>query len=570
MFGRVTGIKLIMELFLMYQTVKSFQHHTFQDIHHPNAKLGCFGDFDNIPPKQRKHDGRLTDIVVHDGRYVSIYEQNKRGSLLKHSNVIDAGDANSIKDIICSCDFNNPYDYNPDLVIVKQNSVEIWQKNGEQSMGFTKHEISGIDPQGKPILILDSNGDYKLDIFGWNGNKFGIWEQTGNFVFQFKEMIEHDILPETVSFIDMNQNCRPDLVYMASDKTIKFIDSDSIPSTPFKTFDISATNPNPENRIMFADVNKDGAMDIIIPEAESTTLHIYKQTQKKQHKKLCDSDKLDINFVHETVTLNSQYKWDKSIDNWLLIGDFTLDREIEFVGYTIKNADNSKAIISNSNELNNIFKDINTAGLTNIAFYHSGNFPFGMYFILEYKDAGIIKFKDYKGILDEKYFLSISQVVPPKDAKTKRYGAIIPGATSKVFFHDPKGRPVFLNQGLMYQTNRYTLLTPFNIFGLGKVDSYIEKIAVSYNHRIGNKKHYFIQNGVPPNSQLYVFPYPLDNPEKWILQTFLNPLLDAKALAIIITVVMIVLGGIWVYLEYKDKKFGKEKVKSNTNGKFFF
>jgi len=71
--------------------------------------------------------------------------------------------------------------------------------------------------------------------------------------------------------------------------------------------------------------------------------------------------------------------------------------------------------------------------------------------------------------------------------------------------------------GQLAQTSHFSLQLPYTIFGLGMAPNFVDFLKVS----VSNKTHSWPQ--IIPNSQLYVLPYPPDNPDKWEAKLFLYP-----------------------------------------------
>lgn len=165
-------------------------------------------------------------------------------------------------------------------------------------------------------------------------------------------------------------------------------------------------------------------------------------------------------------------------------------------------------------------------------------------------------------------------VLPLNDAPTdsvKRYGGTMRGAMVKAFYRARNGQSIFLTQSTLYQSNSMNHVLPFVFLGLGEPESYIEKLVISYS--MYDAEYTFAQPGVPPNSELVLYAHPRNKRASWRLETFLAPYLTPQTLAIIITVTMSILGGIWLYLEIKEKKdITDEKLKagSATTNNFFF
>lgn len=133
---------------------------------------------------------------------------------------------------------------------------------------FVQEKIDTIKLSSKDILVLDANGDFKPDVLGrrdGDDQRIGIWFGPKFTKFQpLTGVANHESIIdlETASFIDLDQDCRADLVYMTTDKKeIKMLAGEdwekSGAESPSTLIKLDASW-NVQNRIYFADINKDG------------------------------------------------------------------------------------------------------------------------------------------------------------------------------------------------------------------------------------------------------------------------------------------------------------------------
>lgn len=527
----------------------------------PNHQLGCFLDVNN---------DRYTDVVLFYQNIVQTYYQKDQNNWHTYGQPLIIANGTKVVSVICG-DFN--YDGLLDMFITIQlsdSSLEAKialqnKKFSDDNQAFSWH-ATVLSLTSKEILILDGNGDKKLDMIAQSNNATQFWIHDQQRILNKNLKYLNGVEMESLSFIDLNQDCKADLVYIGTDNAvhIKKFDKDIWDMTDDIIQGINLKS-NANKLLFFADVNIDGATDIIIPNTDNT-LSLYMQTgSTKSSGELCNDVKKD-NFEFTTYDLQipdaDQCSFDEDVPNNILIGDFDLDASMDIVA-VMKCVNSAQKIIcatfdkSNNLVRNNGLSDklSSKAPIRNIAHFHSGHFPNGMYFALE--SSSSINFLKYYDLLREKYFLSVCA----NNGILDSYGTTLPGVTIKAFFHRRDGHSVYLSSGAQY--NSKSLQLYFTVFGLGNIDSYIEKLAIGYPM---HSNHYITQPGVPPNSQLYLFP----DGNSWKIETFLSPYLSPTILGIVIAVVMLLLGGIWLYLEMKEKKSANEEARNLTTNKFFF
>ena len=338
-----------------------------------------------------------------------------------------------------------------------------------------------------------------------------------------------------------------------------------------------------------------GAMDIIIPTYDDNKLIVRRNTNPFHFKKLCSKPReMGINsFDQLQLTLianhaGKEYELKEGLP--IIIQDVTGDSSINAVVvmedtngaglqkvfvYTIPANCIDGAELHADKELTALFDAYGGSDnqrIKDLTFFHSGQFPLGLHFLIQKQRDNAFEWIHLEPTLvNNNYgFLSISPLndVSPND---KKYGGLMPGVTIKAFFHDRNGKAIFLNAGNLYQSNSKNHLLPFVVFGLGVPESYIEKLVIAYSFK--DHENVFTQPGVPPNAQLVLFASPRKKMSAWRLETFLAPYITPPILAIIIAVVMGILGGLWAYLEIKEKKLMKDdklKAGSTTTNNFFF
>ena len=329
-------------------------------------------------------------------------------------------------------------------------------------------------------------------------------------------------------------------------------------------------------------------MDIIIP-STNKLLYLFIQTDNWGFKKLCTKRKQlsTSSFKRIELTLDSG-EYEFSTEQLpIIVQDINMDSELNLVAVLKKPGnDNQRTIavftisgkndqdqVSNMRSISSKLDDfVADHGVEDIAFFHSGSFPLGLHLMMQGSDKAIGWHDLGPALSVENYgFLSV-RALNDKESKHGRYGGTMPGAQIVAFFRSRSGKEVFLSSGTLFQSHSGQHLLPFVVLGLGHPDSYIEKLVIVYSLYLG-KSAALRQPGVPPNSQLVLFAHPMDDSSQWRLETFLAPYITAGMLAIIITVVLGLLGAVWLYLELKERKaerHEKAKAGSTTNNNFFF
>lgn len=565
----------------------------------PRGKIGCFADVG-------KKSDRKTDVVTFAGTEIKVMKQTKVKPGIKHFK--EHATINTSKDVKSVSAFDLDKNGIADLFVVTESDpvggptfeMNVWL-DSEDGDGFVKHNGTGINRillADEHALVLDGNSDFVPDVFGQRRKtdgdaEYGFWKGPD---FEFTPVAGQPthvdgIAMRSASFIDLDQDCKADLVYIDGDE-VKMTSGDNwitkgLDLTKAKTVVNLATLEVPaQRRLFFADINKDGAMDIIIP-SSGKKLYLFIQTENVHFKNLCTSKKTLSESSFKRITLTIDYgEYEFTADDLpIIVQDIDMSSELNFVAVLQKPAPSNQRTIAvftisgkkDDDTVSNMRwiaskLDQFAENVEDIAFFHSGSFPLGLHLMVQGTD-GVIRWHDLGPALvaQNNGFLSV-RTLNDKEIKFNRYGGTMPGAHIVAFFRARSGREVFLTSGTLFQSHSGLHLLPFVVLGLGPPDSYIEKLVIAYSLHHG-KSYALRQPGVPPNSQLVLFASPRDDTSKWRLETFLAPYITAGTLAIIITVVLGLLSMVWVYLEVKERKSEKhEKAKagSTTNNNFFF
>ena len=237
-----------------------------------NGNLRCFVDLSD-------ESDRRTDIIISDqNNQIKAFKQIKDDGNPEFE-LYDTLTPNAAIQSISAADFN--HDGIADLFVVTETStnyyqLNIWKgldNNNDLNNKFQKLDsiIQLSDPN---VLIIDANNEFTPDIFGkrsingqqeegfWFHNFVNNQETAPEFEFVALDVDKNDIIMQSVSFIDLDQDCRGDLVYITTtSRQIKMIqghnfkDELELQQQPQTLIQLL---PQHQNRMYFADINQDG------------------------------------------------------------------------------------------------------------------------------------------------------------------------------------------------------------------------------------------------------------------------------------------------------------------------
>eukprot|EP00455_Lapot_gusevi_P003791 TRINITY_DN11546_c0_g1_i1.p1 TRINITY_DN11546_c0_g1~~TRINITY_DN11546_c0_g1_i1.p1 ORF type:complete len:395 (-),score=71.26 TRINITY_DN11546_c0_g1_i1:8-1123(-) len=145
----------------------------------------------------------------------------------------------------------------------------------------------------------------------------------------------------------------------------------------------------------------------------------------------------------------------------------------------------------------------------------------------------------------------------------KPYGANQAGVTFKFTVSDLDGVKKARVGAQLWHTSYFSLQTPYNHYGLGRTNNYIEEFFVGFTTSSQSESHFFKWICIIPNSQLIVFPYPAGSPSEWTLELLISPSRNLLSVAIFICSALAITAAITFYFHYQEKKADEtEKQKS--------
>jgi len=146
----------------------------------------------------------------------------------------------------------------------------------------------------------------------------------------------------------------------------------------------------------------------------------------------------------------------------------------------------------------------------------------------------------------------------------KPYGVNFPGGSFKFALTDTDGTNLGAAGAQMYRTAYQSLLTPYVMFGLGRISNYIQTVFYGTPAASLNKSHNYWQ-GIIPNSYIFAVPYPKDSPASWTVDLFLAPSSVVFIVILVVVVSLLCLGGLIIYFKAREMKEDKEKKKEDPH-----
>ncbi|XP_071746337.1 LOW QUALITY PROTEIN: T-cell immunomodulatory protein [Lepeophtheirus salmonis] len=434
-----------------------------------------------------------------------------------------------------------------------------------RSNGWNFTVFSDIHP-----LVMDENEDYVADIFtAINKNQpgFFIYSSDRKYSPTWKPLSEDPSLkihfrsPHSNAYVDLNNDGNADLFLTTKsgfeiwlrDKSGSFKKEREIPMDNYQYI----------GQASFADFNLDGSLDIIVPVCydkeclngtilmgplskltrigKTTLSPALQQEDFGQWKLDIISEEEDVPYFELTARVG-----DVNLDGY---PDVLIRLKHKVLGYTRTN------LLLNSEAKPNLLGAIDK----NIDDNKKTKFHFSTEYTRGANDTIMAAFFDFfeDGSLD---LFTVS-----RKAKDLEFGAftnmtqnsdayfikviVLTGVKPPCSSYDCKGEPVpygtsFSGQSVCYKSHRpdidqsvifvescssqltqtahNALQLPYTIFGLGLSPNFIDYMSVSVtNSTLGSQNHTWPQ--IIPNSQLYVIPYPPNEPYEWLLKLYVTP-----------------------------------------------
>jgi integrin alpha FG-GAP repeat containing protein 1 len=346
-----------------------------------DGTVACLGDFNN---------DKYTDLIVIGCNYqcvkVYIWDSNTWSfSDLRSAqvNVTSYYGAPIITDVIAS-DFN--FDGALDIMITTKNSVA-----GDGKLIMTSQIYAGdlstlsflmqlpTDSMDQ-LLLLDVNGDTRVDLFGTSSvtGQRSYWTNTPSesptgmsFIVEAQQTLNHTVplnplaSPSSSLYADINGDCYPDLIAITCNSP-----QQNLTQCNNTTLEIWLNNPDSgaygfamdspvfvldpgAGRPTFADVNRDGTLDLIVPVcypadtcSQTNQIVIYYNSQPyRANGDLCSATSYSFSNDWKTVVSlgdkklpNFRHSVDPTIiiPNTIRVGDYNLDGYPDFLLTVVK------------------------------------------------------------------------------------------------------------------------------------------------------------------------------------------------------------------------------------------
>jgi len=484
----------------------------------------------------------------------------------------------------------------------------------------------------EPVSIFDYNGDLRPDLMATSSTGLRtVWVNKGmeGNAIRF-EMVQVSSWPAgtfdkpvSVGFVDVNGDCRPDLVFTDPvSNSIKLFLGTGSPSSPFEarnwSKDVAQLSvPQDAGRPSFLDVDGDGNVDVIFP-VSNNKVHVAFNVQKRlcsvspspcrEPKELCDADP---DFYFGTPDDPSSYLiLDISIGTMTQSSDFDFGNTIRFP-ITLRTGDVNlngypdllvEVRDPSGNKFTSIWQNTpcSAENCPSEAVTHArhtfvlltgsnaevlqgiSNAYAAAFFDLDEDGSNdmIVLSRDSSAnknsisILinyletDAFFFkaIGLNGVCPEwcpgvRFPNPRPYGVNQHGVTVKFTVTDIDGRKHARLGAQLWGSQDLALQTPYSLVGLGRTNNYVEEFYIGFP--ITGTRNVGNFPSMIPNSQLIVFPYKKENPSRWVLELLVSPSESLPWVILSVLCTMAALGVVIGFLQYKERlEDAAEKKKS--------
>ncbi|KAI8983819.1 hypothetical protein BDB01DRAFT_790233 [Pilobolus umbonatus] len=549
-----------------------------------DGTIAAFGDFNG---------DKFTDLFIlsSDQTTVSVYLWNHQAFTFRPSPNTKLIQPGFIITNVVPGDYN--YDGHLDILVMGEENPE---NGGEIRMHIycgDGNDTFQVDPiklpsaiQSLPI-VLDINGDMRTDILGYSKdtNELSVWMNTGGsslFNLTSASTVFNKVdtcqwaHPHSNAFVDLNGDCLSDLVFVCSDGHKQSIQIWVNNKQEGFILSQEAELPPGAGALSFADIDGDGAIDIVFPVCVDSkcSIHIvYNQqiglcsksqesqdgTVCRRARDLCVADR-DFRFDFKKPSTKNYVIYDihtqlreketlRMMDDsfrgklpvGLHIGDYNMDGYPDILLTTTERVILLQSIMCHSDacasaameaekrtftmvttgadilsELPNptqaVFFDIDEDGSLDMIVLQKN----------KKSNAGRTASFVVNNYFNDAFFLKglVSNGVSNHDG----YGVSYPGATLKFTVLDMAGTKRSHQVSQLSQSAYLPLLTPYCLFGLGRTNNYVEEMFAGVSRH--QDKNYYFYEGVIPNSQLVILPYQPENVQdssSWKVELYIKP-----------------------------------------------
>jgi integrin alpha FG-GAP repeat containing protein 1 len=143
----------------------------------------------------------------------------------------------------------------------------------------------------------------------------------------------------------------------------------------------------------------------------------------------------------------------------------------------------------------------------------------------------------------------------------KPYGVNQPGVTTKFTVTLMSGRKRLRQGAQLTQSAYLPLQAPYQFFGLGRTNNYIEEFSMGMPRTAG--RHHQRWVAIIPNSQLIMFPYEPWKPENWSLELFVSPSSSLVLVVGVLAAVLTLLALLIAFFHWKERKQDESESQSS-------
>eukprot|EP00371_Babesia_bovis_P001374 XP_001610021.1 T-cell immunomodulatory protein-like protein precursor [Babesia bovis T2Bo] len=607
------------------------------------GEIADFGDYNN--------DGQLDVISYHtNGDKSTVYvhsvpnEANKSTVLAKYevAGVVDGVigvDVNldTALDILVIVKHEDKY-Y---LEVIYQDSsngkLEKRWNSTEKTNSDTSSENVQVEPGKSPYyhytsihpLVLDINGDGYPDFLCQSTeNKVYVWINKDDVLIPYlmekipmcsfeRQIIGHIPSPHSSAFVDLDGDCRPDLVLLVERENKHYLqiwqsysESNKLKYVSKREADIEL--PENHGQVSFVDINADGTIDIAVPYctksedkrecAECNKIAMVLNKQKpfcsyiwnnpnsdmcRKANELCTRSLFEFKpLIGEsavTISLPEGFKFyhSKKRPLTLTFGDLNNNgypdiilmahdvAKSKSVVIIFKNVDKQDAtdIYTRSFEKSVVLEELETGehefrvaavdlfedGITEIAVFASATGSVG-------KSIG-----KFYAVVNEAIGLFMKAMVKSfADAATPSVnvlstGSNVSGNVFKITVIDVYGTKSPRCSTIRAQSAHSPLLPPYSMFGLGKTNNYVEEFYLGVPSKAESHSNMWIS--IIPNCSVIAIPHRLFYPNEWTVKLSLSPSKDIYKILIATVICLISLGVVIVGFDLKEKREDSEQEK---------
>ncbi|KAF8626356.1 hypothetical protein AX15_005010 [Amanita polypyramis BW_CC] len=478
--------------------------------------------------------------------------------------------------------------------------------------------------QSQPIII-DVDGDLKIDLFGESSSRgrgiYQLWQNAWNesdpqsSLFKMMDPKFHGTQctlanPHSNAVVDLDGDCLADVFLFCDDGGRRRSYQIWI-NQKQDGFSVSRQGslPSGVQSISFADIDRDGTIDIIFPTcsyvsadgigedcyinvAFNQQLNLCSSTTEPGIKKgdrtcrspqdLCIADpKFRFDFKSRSLLVYDT-SFEPRLPLPLKLGDANLDGFPDIMMITVKGEERMPTLLysvpcsagivgcspdgsgrrgwtiarKNAEVLSAIkdarsvsFLDVDEDGSLDILVQRSGKTGQGKISFIQnniYYDAFFLKAIVLNGACNNGWCYENNGT-----ESYQPFGVSYSGASYKYTVLDTSGHRSAAQVGQLPQTSYQSLQTPYSFFGLGRTNNYIENLFVGTT--VHSTEHYISMEGVVPNSRVVILPSS-NKGEAWRRELFLRPGEWIPWVTITVLIGMLVLAIIVLVLHLNEKR----------------